>query len=205
MELREYISLLGRERVLIFSVIVGALILGAAFYRLQPREIEATLLLNVGRGGAAPAAESSEYTFDSFYRLQADERFGDTVVRWLESPRITEDIFRQARAEAADRSFDAVRLSSQVISVRYRGSDPEALRDLAAAAVTVLNDYTEALNESREPHWFVVQGSDPVLTDARAPLWKVEAIALFVGAFAALFLALFRYYLNSPSSHAHRH
>ncbi len=204
MELREYLRLLSRERALIIGIIAGALALGALLYRFQPQELEATLLLNIGRSGQAPAASNPEYTYDSFYRLQADGRFGDTVVRWLEDPRVVTDIVEAAGVNAGTGGFDAARLSSQVVTVRYRGSDPQALRDLSHAAVDVLNGYTARLNESQEPHWFVLLGNDPVIDDARFPLWKIEVAALFFGTAASLFLVLFRYYLNSPPSHADR-
>lgn len=73
---------------LIVASTVGIVVL---FLLLQPVRYTTVLSLHVGRVHNETQAE--EYHYDDFYRLQADERFADTLVRWLASPSIVADIY----------------------------------------------------------------------------------------------------------------
>ena len=155
--------------------------------RLFALIVVAALLLNVGREGTQT---TTEYTFDNFYRLQADERFGDTVVRWLQSPRVVSDILKESGLDASFRSerdlkrlISAKRLSSQVIELSFSQSEKSVLEKEANAIVKVLNTYTERLNQ--DEGWFVIVGSDPVLLDARVSLPKAVGVGGLLGCFVA--------------------
>mgnify|MGYP003512059204 FL=1 len=175
-------------------------LLGAWLWqRDQGVSYQATLLLNIGRAGVS---ETTDYTYDSFYRLQADERFADTVVRWLTTPRVVEDIYYESRlnptgldAKALGAVFSAGRLSSQMITVKYGGADPKVLEELARSAVTVLNRYTDTLNtEAREKSWFVVIGSDPVIRERHISPELALGVGLVLGLFVGFWLVLIRHY-----------
>lgn len=201
MELKEYAGIF-RRQIYVFLVIVGLIVFGAVVWQKnQPIQYQAVLLLNIGRAGSEA---TTDYTYDSFYRLQADERFADTVVRWLGSPRVVEDIYRTAGLEEEHISlrdlknvFVSKRLSSQMIEVSYTGADTRALQNIAESTVTVLNAYAETLNvNNKETRWFVVIGSDPVIRDARAHLSLVVMIGLALGIFIGFWGALLRHYLS---------
>lgn len=204
MELRDYIGIFKKQEK-VFWVIVLIGVLGAIVWqKSQPASYQATLLLNIGRGGMQ---DTEQYTYDSFYRLQADERFADTVVRWLGSPRVVEDIYGTAGfdpqsvgARELKNAFAAKRLSSQVIEVTYADADEKALKQISASAVSVLNYYAESLNkENKESNWFAVIGSDPVIRDARVPLPLAMAIGLALGIFIGFWVALLRHYFRNNS------
>jgi hypothetical protein len=209
MELREYLTILARDRFFLMAILLLGLLLGLLVFFLQPTRFEGTLLLNIGRqAGNAPS--SGEYTYDDFYRLQADERFADTVVRWLGHPRVTEDIralyAERAGHPAGTSGFEARRLSSQVIEVRFTVPAPSTAAPLSEALVSVVNRYTADLNEGEAPAgWFTVKGSAPVVGSARLPLWEILAAGFAFGLLAGFFGVLFRHYLRTASSHAHRH
>lgn len=200
MELKEVIRVFQKQRRFFFTFIVGVTLAAALWQVEQPTSFRATLLINIGRAGVS---ETSEYTYDSFYRLQADERFADTVVRWLASPRVVEDIYREAHIDPKtldlkelSHAFEAGRLSSQMISVSYSGESELVLRQLSKATVTVLNRYTDTLNTSeREKSWFVVIGSDPVIRDGRVSMKLALLVGLSLGIFMAFWAVLFRHYL----------
>lgn len=201
MEFKELIAVFQKQRTFFFGVVI--LFLASAFlWQSNQRPVyEATLLLNIGRGGVQ---NTTEYTYDSFYRLQADERFADTVVRWLTTPRVVEDIYTDANLREKitsggnlKRVFNAGRLSSQVIEVSYTGENEKSLAQLTASVTKVLNRYTESLNkENKETSWFVVIGSDPVIRDARIGLNLALFVGLIVGLFVAFWAVLLRHYLQ---------
>ena len=159
----------------------------------------ATLLLNISRSGSQ---QTSDYAYDGFYRLQADERFADTVVRWIGSPRGTEDILRDAGIETVSLRtkdlagfFTVGRLSSQVIRVEYAMGDSESTEKIAGALTRTLNRYADELNrDARDPSWFTIIGSEPVIRDARISFEKVFGGSVAVGIFFGIFLSLFAHY-----------
>lgn len=199
MELRDYIAIFReRQRTFWMTVLVIAAV-AVVWQQNQPVDYQATLLLNIGRAGAQ---DTADYTYDGFYRLQADERFADTVVRWLGSPRVVEDIYAAAGLEAGGfgtrdlkNIFGAKRLSSQVVEVAYADADTKKLGKMSEAAVAVLNRYAESLNqENSGQSRFVVIGGDPVIRDARISLPFAAAAGLALGIFIGFWATLLRHY-----------
>jgi uncharacterized protein involved in exopolysaccharide biosynthesis len=201
MELKQYLDIFMGQIRTFLAVVLVSLFCAFVWSVSQPQSYQATLLLNIGRGSLQ---HTDQYTYDSFYRLQADERFADTVVRWLGTPRIVEDIYAKAglsRPAAAmpslKNAFQAKRLSSQMIEVVYADPDAATLKQMAGAAVVVLNEYTQSLNqENGTAEWFVVIGNDPVIRDARVSLSFVLAIGLIFGVFIGFWAALLRHYFR---------
>lgn len=199
MELKEYLDIFRKQAKWFWMSVIACMAVAAVWQQSQSVAYQATLLLNIGRSGVQ---DTAEYTYDSFYRLQADERFADTVVRWLGSPRVVEDIYSQAKLDTAvlgtrdlKRAFGAGRLSSQMIEISYAGRDEKTLKSLSQSVVTVLNRYTESLNrEKRESSWFTVIGNDPVIRDARIGLAIALAVGLAIGVFIGFWAVLLRHY-----------
>ena len=155
MELKEYLAVFRARTNLFLGIILAALVSGALFYFFQPIKYRAELVLNVTRTGQVKTAD---YQFDDFYRLQADERFADTVVRWLETERMQNDIRKGAKiADNQIFSLTAKRLSSQMIDVNILASDPGAAEKIALAVSATVNLEAEKLNAWQQKEgWFKV-------------------------------------------------
>jgi uncharacterized protein involved in exopolysaccharide biosynthesis len=205
MELRDILQIFYKERATYIAVVVLCLLGGLLFSSYEPARYQASLLLTVGRTESAPV---TEYSYDSFYRLQADERFADTLVRLLGTSRVTEDIMEDAGVSQSQSAgyFTARRLSSQVVEVTYQAKDPRALPVIGASLTKILATYTEALNAeaTKKENWFRVIAAEPVVSDARIDKALVFALALFTGLFLGFWLVLIRHYLYGPQLHAHR-
>lgn len=201
MELKAFIKIFQKYAKTFFSILCVTVVLALFWQQSQPKTFGATLLLNIGR---ADLRETTEYTYDDFYRLQADERFADTVVRWLSMPRVVEDIYADAGMSivtfsARDRKevFLGKRLSSQVIEVTYSGNEDKVLRSLSNSITRVLNRYAESLNQNgQESGWFVVIGSDPVIHDARVSFQTALLFSIALGVFLGFWGVLLRYYFS---------
>lgn len=202
MELTEYINIF-RKQAKTFWLTVFLFVAGAFVWQgLQPRSYDAALLINIGRFGVQ---QTTEYAYDSFYRLQADERFADTVVRWLSSPRVVEDIYAEAKIDAdtiglrgLKGAFSGKRLSSQMVEVSYAARNERQAAELSGAIVSVLNRYTDSLDrEGREPGWFSVIGSDPVVRDGRTSLPIAFLAGLALGIFLGFWVVLFKHYFKN--------
>lgn len=201
MEFKQLIAIFRKDLSFFVGLVLLVVIIALVWQRNQPPVSQATLLLNVGRTGTE---QTSDYTYDSFYRLQADERFADTVVRWLSSPRVVEDIYKDARLNPESlglrdlkKTFTAGRLSSQIIEVNFSNQNEKLLPELSRSAVTVLGRYTDSLNkENKEKNWFAVIGSDPVIRDGRVETNTALLLGLAIGLFIGFWGVLFRHYLR---------
>lgn len=203
MDIREYWEVLQKNARFFWIVSAGLWLLSAIWLHAQPVTYQGTLLLNVGR---TASEQPAEFSYDSFYRLQADERFADTLVRWLATPRIVSDILESAGTSADSYSeaalsghFQAKRLSSQVVEVRFTASSREALARYSEALVGTTQKYTEALNATQQ-NWFRVIGSEPVIRDARVTPWPFLALSLCVAIFIAFWAVLIKHFLIPETS-----
>lgn len=202
MELRDYINIFKKQAKVFWIVVLASVLIAIIWQKSQPVNYQATLLLNIGRNGVQ---NTQQYKYDGFYRLQADERFADTVVRWSASPRVVEDIYAGARLDVKNLDirnlknvFQAKRLSSQMLEITFYDPDTKALKKISESAVGVLNRYAESLNkENQESGWFVIIGSDPVIRDARVSLVFALEIALLLGVFVGFWSAIFAHYIKN--------
>lgn len=192
MDLREFLNLFWRYRVLFLGTISIFVMGGFLIQALQPVRFETELTMNVARFGTRA---TNEYSYDDFYRLQADERFADTVVRWLESPRIVADIAKASTVAGEELIFDADRLSSQVIRVRFVLREEAKSKRVAEALFAVLNRETKSLNQNRsDDGWFMLVGETPSLVDARFGKTRALAVATFLGMFCGFLAVSLQWY-----------
>lgn len=196
----EYLEIFKKQSRAFLLIVALSVAIAFAWQGLQPKSFDAVLLLNIGRSGSQ---QTAEYAYDDFYRLQADERFADTVVRWLQSPRVVEDIYAEAKIDTdtiglrgLKGSFSGKRLSSQMIEVSYGARNERQAVELSRAIVSVLNQYTDSLDrDGREPGWFSVIGSDPVIRDGRVSLPMALGIGAAIGIFLGFWIVLIKHYL----------
>ncbi|MCX6765968.1 MAG: hypothetical protein NT136_03345 [Candidatus Moranbacteria bacterium] len=201
MELKEYIAIFKKYSRLFFIVVILAVVAGVSLELFQPLTYKSNLTLNVTRSGIQ---ETPDYRFDDFYRLQADERFADTVVRWLGSPRVVTDIYNEAGIVSAglsqrslSRIFKAQRLSSQVIQVIFATSDSRIARNISNSIIKILNKKTEELNNlQKEESWFIIIGSDPVIRENKWAMEIVVLASLLAGAFLGMLAVLVKNYFE---------
>lgn len=193
MELKEYIAIFKKHFKLFLlatALIMAAIII---FQSAKPLTYKTSLALNITRDGSQ---KTDDYKYDEFYRLQADERFADTVVRWMALPGITADICDEAGV-SKNKKFKAKRFSSQVIEITYITSDVKTAQKLSDSIIKVLNRETEKLNEfQKNEAWFKILGSRPIITNNKPDLWKTALVGLLIGAFLGFWAILIKHYLE---------
>ena len=193
MELKEYIAIFKKHLALFLLTATLSAAAIVVFQALKPPSCKVSLALNITRGGFF---KTDDYRYDDFYRLQADERFADTVVRWITLPRITADIYDEAGVNG-NKKFKAKRLSSQIVEIVYTASDAETARKLSDAAVKVLNRETEKLNElQKNEAWFKILGSRPIIIGHEPDWRKTALIGMLIGIFLGFWAALIKHYLE---------
>ncbi|OGI17075.1 MAG: hypothetical protein A3J63_03710 [Candidatus Moranbacteria bacterium RIFCSPHIGHO2_02_FULL_40_12b] len=195
MELKEYIAIF-KKNFRIFLLTVGIVLIGGlVFYKLTPLTYKIILDLNVTRTGIQ---ETGDYQYDNFYRLQADERFADTVARWLGSPWIQEKIYSGANAGSEQRKIKAQRLSSQFIQVTFVLRDRSHAKNVSRSIVENINKQAEELNKyQKEKNWFTVLGNEPVVRENKIGLALAAVIFLALGIFIGIWVVFIKNYFNN--------
>jgi len=201
MELKEYYKILKSNfSVLIYTAIIAVVAVYSWSVR-QSQTYSASLLLNIDR---TKTQSTSDYRYDQFYRLQADDKFAETVVEWLKSPGIAKNIFDKAGLSSdqktmrnLSKSFQAEKLSSNLVGVRYSTQTNDESGKIAPAIASVVSEKTKALNaDARDPNWFQVAASDLIILKNTQDLRVNLVIAALVGFFLGTLLAFGKHYIT---------
>lgn len=193
MELREIIKIFKENSRLFIGTVLFFVVLGAVLFLAQPKAYSVNLMLNVTRKAIQ---NTPDYRYDDFYRLQADERFADTVVRWLGSPQISQQIYREAGTEP-QKNIKASRLSSQMIETVFVLENKEDARKFSEAVLKVLNRQTEILNEAqKEESWFVLVAGDPFVAQKKIGPAVAFSVSVLLGLFFGAWSVMIAYYLK---------
>ena len=201
MELKQYFQMM-KKNFTLFVWILGAtffLVLGYFFFR--PLSYNTSLTINISRLGTQ---ETSDYRFDDFYRLQADEKFAETIVEWLKSPQIISEIYSQSGIDLGEKSlkkivriFKAEKRSSQVVFVEFSASSEKDAQEISKNLIKIISQETEKLNvKQKNKDWFFVLGNEPVIRKNTPDYLKVIGGTILAGLFLSFWGVLLKHYLE---------
>lgn len=201
MEIKEYLAIFKKQAAVLAIVMAVAVAGSFLFEYARPVSYTTSLTLNITRTGTQI---TDQYKYDDFYRLQADEKFAETVVQWLQSPRFVSDIFNRAGIDAGALSLrqlsgmvKAEKLSSQVISVQFQGNDPQISQKIADSIASVTEENTKKLNaEQNESSWFTIVAQSPVTRKNGVEPFILFIISAVAGFLVGIWAILIAYYLK---------
>lgn len=201
MELKEYLAILKVNSKVFGGVIAIVILASFSYFYLKPLSYEASLVLNITRSGAQ---KSEQYKFDDFYRLQADEKFAETLVQWIKSPRIALDIWTASGNNPENLSlrqlsklFKAEKFSSQIVSVRFSAANPEKAKKISESIVEIISRETKLLNrDQQEENWFEIVALSPVILISKVNPFLLFLASLVMGIFLGFWIVLVRHYLK---------
>ncbi|MEA3323285.1 MAG: hypothetical protein U9Q12_03605 [Patescibacteria group bacterium] len=195
MELREFFAIFGVHKKLFWGII-GLFVIGSLiFYFLQEQTYKTYVNINITRSGVD---ETFEYTYDSFYRLQADSKFADTVVEWMKTPYVLEQIFDNGSDGAINQKgfLHADRMSSQTIAVTFVTATKKEAQNIAKNLNRTLNEETQKLNKiQKQENWFVIFSNDPITGDNRLSLFFVLTVGFAIGLFISFWAVMIKHYI----------
>lgn len=204
MELRDYIKIFTKNWIWFFLtvfIIIGAGYGYKKYENSKPIIYDVSLLLNVTRSGIQA---TDAYRYDNFYRLQADEKFAETVVKWIDSPRIVTNVFNETGITSGGISirelsgfFKAKKMSSQMIDVRFKSKSAREAQDISRALVGEINKESKNLNQfQKEENWFKMVGEEPVIKEYKVTLRDVLPVSVVLGLFFGIWVVLIKHYLT---------
>jgi len=201
MDFKEYLKILNKySRTLVF-VIFLVTALGLIYFLFKPISYSTSVTINITRIGKQM---TENYKYDNFYRLQADEKFAETLVEWLKSPRTVTNIYKNSGFDSQgmnlkklSRAFKTEKLSSQVISVSYGSSDEKTAKRMAFAIEDILSKNIASLNQyQKEENWFKIITHNPVIIRDNPNLLFISIFFLLIGIFLSFWLVLIIHYLK---------
>jgi capsular polysaccharide biosynthesis protein len=201
MELKEYLKIF-RVNIGLFAAVIVVTILGSfAYFTLKPVSYSASLALNITRSGSQ---QTSDYRYGDFYRLQADEKFAETVVEWLKNPRTAADILSRAGINTAHSSLRklskvlvAEKLSSQIVAVSFAADNEKSAQRISDAVLEIISKNTEALNKNQnEDSWFEIVAQNPVIMQDRVSPIILLLASLVMGMFLGFWIVMVKHYLK---------
>ncbi len=200
MELKEYFAIIKNNLKLFLAIIILIIAGTFSYFVFRPISFSTSLVLNITRSGSQI---SEGYKYDNFYRLQADEKFAETIVQWLKSPRVAADINSEAGITVKNSSlrqlskiFQAEKLSSQVVSVKFSESNKKTAEKVSLAVVKILEKNTAQLNEDqKENTWFEIKAHDPVIAENTFDPKIIFLASLAMGIFLGFWIVMLKHYL----------
>jgi len=201
MELREYYKILKTNIAVIIYTVIIAILISYAWSVRYSQTYSTSLLLNISR---AESQQTADYRYDQFYRLQADEKFAETIVEWLKSPGVAQDIFAKAGVSASQKtmrqlskSFRAEKLSSNLIAVQYSTQTNDEAGKIAPAVESIVSEKTKDLNSTaRDPNWFQIDMTNLIVLKNLQDLRLNLGIAALAGIFFGALFAFGKHYLS---------
>lgn len=201
MELKEYLKIIKENSKVFWAITMFFVMASVLYFEFKPVRYDSSLTISISRKGIQ---STSDYRYDDFYRLQADEKFADTVVQWLKSPRIVFDIFSEAGVSAYDRTLKQLskslkpeKLSSQVVEVSFSSPEKESALRISGAITKKISENTELLNkDQKEDGWFEIIPHDPIVIKNETNFSLAIILSLASGLFLAFWAVLLIHYLK---------
>ena len=202
MELREYYLILKKDFGLFLLAVILIVAGSFAYSYLRPASYDTSLVLNISRLGTQ---ETDQYRYDDFYRIQADEKFAETVVEWLKSPRISSDIYTDAGVDTASwnlrqlsKNMSPEKLSAQIVSVNFSSSDEKTAEKISRSIIKIISGNTQSLNkDQKNSTWFEIVPQDPIIKRYYPDNAMILAASLLLGMFAGFWVVMIRHYLRT--------
>jgi capsular polysaccharide biosynthesis protein len=201
MELKEYLHIIKKNLELFLSIAIFIVLAVFAFFYLRPIFYNASLTLNISRAGSQT---TDQFKYDDFYRLQADEKFAETLVEWLRDPRIVSDIYTESGISTQNLSLKQLqkslapeKLSSQVVTVNFSAPDLKTAQKISQSIASIISQTTQSLNiNQKEETWFEVVPQEPVIVQYQPSFLLILIGSILAGVFIAFWVVLAKHYLE---------
>ncbi len=202
MELKEYLKVLSKYRTTFIIVWGSVILIGLLVASLFSQKHKATFSIDITRDVQAEGVQ--EYDYDQFYRLEADDRFGKTIVQWFGDRAIVNQIELVAQKENDDfknydfkTDFRAEKLANSYLKVSFLVSDRKEVAPIFSATKKVLAEKVAEFNGGfNKQNRFKLVFNGPTIADTKISIVPLLIILIGSGFFIASFGVMLRRYLE---------
>lgn len=204
MELREYLKIFKENIRTFIFVMILVLAAGFTYFYSKPVSYDTSLSFNITQKGVEA---TTDYKYDHFYQLSANEKFADTMVEWLKAPGFVENIYANSNIPTHSFSlkkltklFKAEKRSSQLVLVYFSAPNEEIAKNISNSVKKEVQKNIESLNLSqKDPNWFEVLSAEPLIIKHTFDFWWIFSGLFFSGFFLAFWTVLATHYFKKPS------
>jgi len=196
MELRDYIKIISKYKVIFWTVVLLCGISALVWSTVQPKSYLASNTYTLNKASTLKQNDISFYLYDNYYNVQSAALFSQIVTNWFESPSLVQEVYQKAgipvpqvSQRKLSKTFKAIREEPATINVSLTGTNKEELQKLLNAASLVLQEKTDELGKNSENTYELAKFT-PIVTDNNPNLILNSIIGLFAGLFLGIILTL---------------
>lgn len=202
MELRDYLKVYWKQRVMIIGLVIVACVAAAAIVTTRPVQTGVSVSYAINRTNRVA---TTQYEYDGYYALQASDLFAQTVVSWFSTPSFLQEVYEQAKLDPEIKSINSLpsrfsvrKYSAQNIVVRYNERNEERARGVAKQLAITLEQKAESLNKMSDGKaLFAIVNGTPVVAPAKPNLALIIGVTAVLSFALGLFIAAAKQYLRS--------
>lgn len=146
---------------------------------------------------------TADYQYDNYYAGKAVEIVSNTVVGWLQTPNVVQEIYTEAKVVPDDiykdtKKFKPKQVSAHQVEMRLVNKNRQDLEKLSKATVAVMKNKVASLEVTNEQkNAFDVIIDEPIITEIKYSPWMLTLIGLVAGLFVGIGLAFLWEYFKS--------
>jgi capsular polysaccharide biosynthesis protein len=200
MELKEFIELLKSNLKLFLLILIGAVLISLVIFNYQKNLYIASIGVDIAREKEVPI-NNGDYQYDQFYRLQADEKFGQNIVSWLEDSsfnNLNRKDFEKSQIGSWGDVFGikASQPSANYLKISFKSKDPRSAHLFGKVLKENLKERTGQLNFSQSDNWFKLIFSETYVTQNNPNIYIFLIVSFLLGFFLGFLAVLFKDYFQ---------
>lgn len=186
-----FVKIIHQRFVSIIIITAAVAVLSALITRVLPEKFDSSVSLNILR---VNREETPDYQYDGFYAIQASDLFAQTVISWLQTPSVVNEIYGQSGVDSKFTSlssfsgrFSAKKMSSQNIVIHFAAKSKEESDKLSSALISVVGQKAQdSLKTTKNIQVFDVKASNPITVKREYNI----VVALIAGIASGLVLGI---------------
>ena len=189
MKPKNYVEVVKKHKFTVVVVIILCGLFSLVYSFVKPQSFSSNISMSFYR---VNREVTSDYQYDNYYTGKAVEILTNTVLGWLETSNIIQEVYDEAGVVSDDiykdtKKFKPKQISAHQIEVRVVNKNKGDLDKLSAAVVSVMDERVKKLEiTSDNKNSFDVVAEEPIIVEIKYnPL-----MLLLIGLAAGLFLGI---------------
>lgn len=201
MELRDYLKVYWKQRVMIGLLVLIATATAMAIAATRPERTGVSVSFAINRTNREATAQ---YQYDGYYALQASDLFAQTVVSWFSTPSVLLEVYQNVNLDPAIQSINSLpsrfsvrKYSAQNIVVKFTETDTGRAEKVADGLKKVMESKASMLNQTSDgKSLFEIVGGVPVIAPIKLSLALIAVVTAVLSLAIGMFVAAARHYLR---------